>query len=91
VSEIEDRRQQKFDLLEGRRTQEVEKRDSWEKIILQIAKSRRGVITPAIVVLESDMKIADAETVLQSLAARGYAEMRLKDNGTIDYVFHDLT
>jgi hypothetical protein len=88
--EIEERRQQKLNALEGRRTQELERQDSWEKTILQIAKKRRGVVTPALVVLESDLKLDEAEKVLQNLAARGYAEMRVKDNGTIDYRFPDL-
>ena len=90
VREVEERRQGKLNALESRRTQEVERRDSREKTILKIAKDRHGVVTPAIVVLESDLPFEEAEQVLQSLASRGYAEMRVKDNGTIDYRFPDL-
>jgi len=89
--EIADRGQKKQQALDGRRTQEVERRDSLEKTVLQIAKERRGIVTPALVVLHSDLSLDEAEKVLGDLSARGYAEMRLKDNGTIDYVFHDLT
>jgi len=88
--EISDGGQRKREALEGRQNREVERRDSLEKTVLQIAKDRRGVVTPALVVLHSDLQLAEAEKVLQDLSARGYAEMRLKDNGTIDYVFHDL-
>jgi len=91
VRDLEDRRQRRLEALEGRRTLEVERRDSLEKTVLQIAKDRRGVVTPALVVLHSDLQLAEAEKVLGDLASRGYAEMRIKDNGTIDYVFHDLT
>jgi len=90
VREIEERRQGKLEALESRRAQEAERRDSREKTVLQIAKSRRGVVTPALVVLESDLQLEEAEQVLQGLAARGYAEMRIKDNGMIDYRFPDL-
>jgi ribosomal protein S25 len=77
--------------LEDKKTRDADRRDSLEKTVLQIAKERQGVVTPALVVLRSDLKLEEAEKVLGSLAARGYAEMRIKDNGTIDYVFHDLT
>lgn len=89
--EISDRSQARREALEGRKIQETERRDSLEKTVLQIAKDRRGIVTPALVVLHSDLQLAEAEKVLGDLAARGYAEMRIKDNGTIDYVFHDLT
>ncbi|HTH13277.1 MAG TPA: hypothetical protein VMB23_02700, partial [Spirochaetia bacterium] len=65
-------------------------KDSAEKIVLRIAKDRGGVVTPALVALHSDLPLAEAEKLLGDLAARGYAEMRIKDNGTIDYVFPDL-
>ena len=91
VKEIEDRRQQKYEALEGRRTQELERQDSLEKTVLKIAKKRGGVVSAALVVLESDLKLNEAEKVLESLAARGYAEMRVKENGSIDFRFHDLT
>ena len=90
VWEVEERRQGKLDALENRRALEVGRRDSLEKTVLKIAKGHRGVVTHAVVVLESDLQLAEAEEVLQSLAARGYAEMRIKDNGTIDYRFTDL-
>ncbi len=90
VREAEDRRQQKLETLESKRALESGRRDSMEKTVLQIAKNHRGVVTPAIVVLESDLQLEEAERVLQGLSARGYAEMRIKDNGTIDYRFPDL-
>jgi hypothetical protein len=90
VRDAEDRRQEKLDSLEQKRSLENGRRDSLEKTVLQIAKNHRGVVTPAKVVLESDLQLDEAEKVLQGLAARGYAEMRVKDNGTIDYRFPDL-
>lgn len=91
ASEIADGGRTKREAIEDQKAQVVERRDSLEKIVLQIAKERRGIVTPALVVLHSDLQLAEAEKVLGDLASRGYAEMRLKDNGTIDYVFHDLT
>lgn len=88
--EITDGQRAKREAIEGQKAQVVERKDSLEKTVLQIAKERRGVVTPALVVLHSDLQLAEAEKVLGDLSARGYAEMRIKDNGTIDYVFHDL-
>lgn len=88
--EVADRSHARREALEGKQTQQVERRDSLEKTVLQIAKEKRGLVTPALVVLHSDLTLAEAEKVLGGLASRGYAEMRLKDNGTIDYLFHDL-
>ncbi len=89
--EIADRSHQKRERLEDQRTAETQRRDSLEKRVLQVARDRRGVVTPALVVLDSDLKLEEAERVLEAFAARGHAEMRIKANGTIDYVFHDLT
>jgi len=75
---------------EEERNRLQDRRDNLEKTVLQVARERRGVVTPALVVLHSDLKLDEAEQVLNTLASRGYAEMRVKDNGTIDYVFHDL-
>lgn len=88
--EIADRAHSRREALEGKKTLEVERKDSLEKTVLKIAKDKRGVVTPALVVLHSDLSLDEAEKVLSDLASRGYAEMRLKDNGTIDYLFHDL-
>ena len=89
--DITDRSRRKQDAIEGQKTHEMERKDSLEKTVLQIAKDRKGIVTPALVVLHSDLQLIEAEKVLGDMAARGYAEMRIKDNGTIDYVFHDLT
>lgn len=85
-----DRSHEKRQALEASRTQELTRRDSLEKQVLQVARERRGVVTPALVVLHTDLKLEEAEKVLENLAARGHAEMRVKENGTIDYVFSDL-
>jgi hypothetical protein len=84
-------REEKRLALEERLNREQASRDGLEKTILKIAQERRGVVTPALIVLGSDLKLEEAEKALSDMAARGYAEMRVKDNGTIDYVFHDLT
>ncbi len=91
VRDVAELRQDKRLALEERLSREQATRDNLEKTILKIAQERRGVVTSALVVLGSNLKLEEAEKALGDMAARGYAEMRVKDNGTIDYVFHDLT
>ena len=90
VRDYTELRQERRLALEAQADRERQTRDSLEKTILRIAQERGGVVTPALVVLGSDLKLQEAEKALGDMAARGYAEMRIKDNGTIDYVFHDL-
>jgi hypothetical protein len=87
---IADRSHEQRKALEKRVEKEGKRRDSLEKTVLKVARSRQGVVTPALVVLESDLKLEEAEAVLTDLAKRGYAELRVKDNGTLDYLFPEL-
>jgi hypothetical protein len=90
IRDASELRQDKRLALEERLSRDQANRDNLEKTILKIAQERHGVVTPALVVLGSNLKLEEAEKALGDMAARGYAEMRVKDNGTIDYVFHDL-
>lgn len=91
VREATERREKKLLAVEERLDRERRTQETVEKTILKIAQQRRGVVTPALVVLGSDLKLEEAEKALGDMAARGYAEMRVKENGTIDYVFHELS
>lgn len=88
--DVSDSSQRRRAALEAQQAQEREHRDTLEKQVIRVAHERRGVVTPALVVLHTDLKLEEAEKVLETLAARGHAQMRIKDNGTIDYVFPEL-
>jgi len=88
--EVSDSGQRRREALEAAQAQEREHRDTLEKQVIRVAHERRGVVTPALVVLHTDLRLEEAEKVLETLAARGHAQMRIKDNGTIDYVFPEL-
>ncbi len=90
ATEIADRGHEKRKLLKSREKDEFKRTESSEKTVLQIARQNNGVVTPALVVLDSDLKLEEAEAVLNDLAKRGYAELRVKDNGTLDYLFPEL-
>jgi hypothetical protein len=61
-----------------------------EKEILRIARKSGGSLTPAIVALESDLTAERAEEALQGLTRRGYASMRVTDEGRVFYDFPEF-
>lgn len=66
------------------------KSSSIERTILTVAKSERGRVTPALVALNTDASMSEAEAALQELVKQGYAGMEVRDNGTVEYVFQEF-
>jgi TM2 domain-containing membrane protein YozV len=66
------------------------KKDSIERTILKAAKVHSGIVTPSEVALEGDISIDEAKKFLDRLAAKGFAEMKIKTNGVIVYRFPDF-
>ena len=66
-------------------------REAWaEKQVLRAARDGKGVVTPALVALKTELTIEAAEQVLERLARRGYAEMRVSPGGRIEYSFPEF-
>jgi hypothetical protein len=63
---------------------------SSEKQILLVAKEEKGVVTPALVALKTELSIQEAEKALESMAKLGYALMRVTDSGRIEYEFPEF-
>ncbi|MBN1409806.1 MAG: hypothetical protein JW969_03110 [Spirochaetales bacterium] len=61
-----------------------------EKVILTVAKGNHGIVTPTLVALHSDISIDQADKLLQDMAKKGYAEMKVRDSGKIVYEFSDF-
>jgi hypothetical protein len=66
------------------------KKESVERIILKTAKKNAGTVTPAEIVIESDLTMDQAKEYLDKLAKKGYVEMRVKTNGVIVYCFPEF-
>lgn len=66
------------------------KKESIERIILKTAKKNKGIATPAEVALEGDITMEKAKEMLDKLAAKGYAELKIKKNGVIEYCFPEF-
>lgn len=61
-----------------------------EKQVLQTAKAEKGLITPTLVALKTDLTIEKAEKILEGMAQKGYAVMHVNDNGRIEYEFPEF-
>ncbi len=64
--------------------------DEQERLILKCAKENRGVLTPALAAVETELTITIAAKILESMAQRGYASMEIRSNGGIEYHFPDF-
>jgi hypothetical protein len=61
-----------------------------ERSILRIARQGRGVVTPALVAIESDVSLEEADKILQAMTAKGHATMQVRDDGRIEYEFREF-
>jgi hypothetical protein len=63
---------------------------SIEKQILLAAKEEKGVVTPALVALKTELSIQEAEKKLDEMAQHGYTQMQIRENGRIEYEFPEF-
>lgn len=63
---------------------------SAEKQVLLAAKEEKGIVTPALVALKTELSIQEAEKLLQEMAGKGYAVMHVRDDGRIEYEFPEF-
>jgi hypothetical protein len=74
----------------AKKLREQEKTLDHERAILQIAREHGGRLTPALVALDCDMGIAEAERVLDDLAKRGHASVNVRNDGRLEYEFSEF-
>jgi hypothetical protein len=63
---------------------------SREKQVLQAARDEQGIVTPTVIALKTELSIQEAETVLEEMARKGYALMRVTDSGRVEYEFPEF-
>jgi TM2 domain-containing membrane protein YozV len=61
-----------------------------ERMILQLASARQGVLSVAEIVAESGLSIEKVETRLAHLSAKNVTRVEIDDNGRIFYLFPDF-
>lgn len=58
-----------------------------EKLVLRLARSRGGTLTIPEITLETSLSLDEAEDIMNILASKGYARMRIGSSGAILYEF----
>jgi hypothetical protein len=64
--------------------------ESVERIILRLAKQNRGVLTASEVALEANITLDAAKKDLDALVSKGFAELRVRQSGTLVYTLPEL-
>ena len=75
---------------ERRKQLPVRKEEGIERAILTAAREANGRVTPAIIALNTNITLENAEKALEGMVKRGYASMDVRDNGTVEYVFTEF-
>lgn len=76
--------------VDGTQREALRSTASAEKQILLTAKEEKGIVTPALVALKTDLSIQEAEKLLEEMARKGYAAMRVTESGRIEYEFPEF-
>lgn len=58
-----------------------------ERMILKLASQNEGYVTPVDVAVASNLTLEEANNVLDQLKRKGYATLRIADNGSYVYQF----
>jgi TM2 domain-containing membrane protein YozV len=61
-----------------------------EKIVLRVARKNGGFVTPGEAALEGDISVDEARKLLEKMAAKGNAEMRVRSSGVVVYFFPEF-
>ncbi|MGO8692806.1 MAG: hypothetical protein ACLQMF_03945 [Rectinemataceae bacterium] len=61
-----------------------------ERSVLRVAQEHGGRVTPALVAVDSDLSLEEAERILQSMVVKSHASMQVRDDGRIEYEFREF-
>ncbi len=61
-----------------------------EKEILKLAFEQKGRLTPAGAALKTNLTIQEAQDLLDKMAKKGYASMKILSSGIIEYEFAEF-
>lgn len=61
-----------------------------EKTALRVARANGGFATPGEVALEGELSVDEARKLLEKMASKGEAEMRVRSSGVVVYFFPEF-
>ncbi|MDR1948176.1 MAG: TM2 domain-containing protein [Spirochaetaceae bacterium] len=68
----------------------VKEKESIERVILKLAKENRGILTASEVALAANVSMEEAKKDLDALVSKGFAEIRVRQSGTLVYTIPEL-
>jgi len=61
-----------------------------ERRVLLTAREAKGLVTPALVALKTELSLEQAQGLLEQMARQGYAVMHVRENGRIEFEFPEF-
>jgi TM2 domain-containing membrane protein YozV len=61
-----------------------------ERVILKLAKQHKGLVTASEAALEANVPLEEAKQALDTLTAKGFAELRVRRSGSLVYVIPEF-
>jgi len=68
----------------------INDKESVEHVILKLAKENRGILTASELALSAHISINDAKKDLDAMVSKGFAELRVRQSGSLVYTIPDL-
>jgi predicted transcriptional regulator len=68
----------------------IKDKESVERVILRLAKQNKGILTASEVALEANISLETAKKDLDALVSKGFAEIRVRQSGTLVYTLPEL-
>jgi len=68
----------------------INNRESVEHVILKLAKSNKGILTASELALSAHISIDEAKKDLDAMVSKGFAELRVRQSGSLVYTIPDL-
>ncbi len=68
----------------------INDKESVEYAILKLAKANRGILTASELALSAHISIEEAKKTLDAMVSKGFAELRVRQSGSLVYTIPDL-
>jgi TM2 domain-containing membrane protein YozV/predicted transcriptional regulator len=68
----------------------VHEKESVERVILKLAKANKGILTASELALSANIPMEEARKDLDALVSKGFAELRVRQSGTLVYTIPDM-
>jgi hypothetical protein len=72
------------------KTNFVREKESVERVILRLAKGNKGILTASELALSANIPLEEAKKDLDAMVSKGYAELRVRQSGSLVYAIPDL-